>query len=360
MNPADINIEYTLGDTAFSSTFADFEAWKTRNTQFAIVNGVALACGIILMVVSWIIIVNKRAPIFAMNQTMLVIMVIKSAMYLKHIMGPLNSLTFRFTGLMEESWAPYNVYVTINVLHVLLVAAVESSLVFQIHVVFKLSRARVAGRAIVLVMSTLALLIVSLYLYSTVRHAQTLRAELSHGDTTTVEPWVDNVPLILFSASLNVLCLLLALKLVFAVRTRRHLGLRQFDSFHILIIMATQTFVIPSSLVIANYRYASLPLLSSISIIVAVCNLPLCSLWACSNNNSLYPTSSQNTILSRYETETSQATDASLTTCAGIAEKGFDKSPDSPTFGDQDSVSISHILDSLEKDVEGVTTHRLT
>ena len=226
--------------------------------------------------------------------------------------------------------------------------------------VFKLSRARVAGRAIVLAMSTLALLIVSLYLYSTVRHAQTLRAELSHGDTTTVEPWVDNVPLILFSASLNVLCLLLALKLVFAVRTRRHLGLRQFDSFHILIIMATQTFVIPSSLVIANYRYASLPLLSSISIIVAVCNLPLCSLWACSNNNSLYPTSSQNTILSRYETETSQATDASLTTCAGIAEKGFDKSPDSPTFGDQDSVSISHILDSLEKDVEGVTTHRLT
>ena len=40
--------------------------------------------------------------------------------------------------------------------------------------------------------------------------------------------------------------ILLIGKLIIAIRTRRYLGLKQFDSFHILLIGFSQTLIIPS------------------------------------------------------------------------------------------------------------------
>lgn len=267
------------------------------------------------------------------------------------------------TGIFDGSWIAYNTYVCLNLFHLILVGFVEAILLYQIHVVFKLSLMGKKRYFLECGVALLSLITVGLDLNSGAQHAIALRAQLLEGIPKSVSPWIDNVPVILFSASINVLCFILVLKLVFAVRTRRQLGLRQFDSFHVLIIMASQTFMVPSSLVIANYFRNNLSLLSQISLILAVFNLPLCSLWACSSNNSQFPTSSQNTILSRQPTSTSL--DTLGNSFASLPEKfdspvDLEKTADIVTYCDQnsDNNSITQILDAFEKDaIVGVTTH---
>lgn len=299
-----------------------------------------------------------------MNQSMLLVLVVKSALYLADLLGPLNSAGYQMSGVFTGQWTAYRTYVCLNLFHLILVAHVEFILLYQIHVVLKLS---LTGKKCYILESAVALLAlatVGLDLNSGSQHAIALRAQLLEQVPKSIAAWIDNVPVILFSASINILSCILGLKLVFAVRTRRRLGLRQFDSFHILIIMASQTCVVPSSLVIANYFYNELPLLSQISMIVAVCNLPLCSLWACSSNNSQFPTSSQNTILSRKATATSQETlGNSFSGKPDVLDSPIDmeKGGDLATFCDQlsDTNSISHILDSFERDaIMGITTHK--
>lgn len=364
LSPETIVFTYSVSGDTYTSTFGEVDSLLKLNGQIAIINGVAIGCACVLMLLSWIVIVNKRAPIFIMNQSMLLTLVIKSALYLSHILGPLSSVGYDMSGIFDGPWAAYNTYLCLNLFHLILVAHVEAILLYQIHVVFKLSLIGKKSYFLESAVALLALVTVGLDLNSGAQHAIALRAQLLERVPKSIAPWIDNVPVILFSASINVLCFILVLKLVFAVRTRRQLGLRQFDSFHILIIMASQTFVVPSSLVIANYFHNSLPLLSQISMILAVCNLPLCSLWACSSNNSQFPTSSQNTILSRQTTGTSQDT---LGPSFMSKPEKFDlpldleRGGDMATFCDQvsDTNSISQILDSFEKDaIVGVTTHQ--
>lgn len=362
--PETIVFDYSISGEAYSATFGDLDYLARQNSRLAIINGIAIGGGCMLMLLSWVVIVNKRAPIFIMNQSMLLAMVIRSCLFLAHILGPLVTIGYQMSGIFDGHWTPYNTYVCLNLFHLILVAHVEAILLYQIHVVFKLSLIGKKRYVLEAAVAFLSLITIGLDLNSGAQHAIALRAQLQEEVPKSISPWIDNIPIILFSASVNVLCLILVLKLVFAVRTRRQLGLRQFDSFHILIIMASQTFIVPSTLVIANYCVNDLPLLSQISLILAVCNLPLCSIWACSSNNSQFPSSSQNTILSRQTTTSSQETlGHSFTSTPEKTDSPVDleKGGDVATFCDQvsNTNSISQILDAFEKDaIVGVTTHQ--
>lgn len=83
--------------------------------------------------------------------------------------------------------------------------------------------------------------------------------------------------------------ILLIGKLIFAIRTRRYLGLKQFDSFHILLIGFSQTLIIPSIILVVHYFYLSQnkdSLLQQISLLLIILMLPLSSLWAQTANNT--------------------------------------------------------------------------
>lgn len=83
--------------------------------------------------------------------------------------------------------------------------------------------------------------------------------------------------------------ILLIGKLIIAIRTRRYLGLKQFDSFHILLIGFSQTLIIPSIILVVHYFYLSQnkdSLLQQISLLLIILMLPLSSLWAQTANNT--------------------------------------------------------------------------
>lgn len=304
----DIVLNYTVAAEEYQLTFGILDSTVDRTLQLCVVHGMAIGCGALLMLLSWVVIIKKTTPMFILNQLTLLLMIIKSALFLCFLFGPLSSLTYKFTGLFpEERWHAFHIYIATNTIHTLLIATVEATLVFQIYVVFKSPEVRNLGYIMTCAAGALATTIVSLYIHSTVISARQLRQQLMEQDVTPTNSWVNNVPVILFSASLNVVCIILISKLALAIKTRRYLGLKQFDGLHILIITSTQTFIVPSVLMIVNYRQSTSysTLLANISVILAVCNLPFSSLWATSANNSPTPTSSPNTVFSRWDSKIS-------------------------------------------------------
>lgn len=289
---------FTLDGQVLHLSFHKLDSITLATLKLCIVNGLAIGCGALLMILSWLTITNRKTPMFALNQFTLLCMVLRSALYVAFLLGPVNSLEYKYTGILGSAWNSYHVSVATDSMHTLLVASVEATLVFQIYVVFRTSSARHLGYVFTGLFAALGICIVGLYINSTAIAAGQLRDQLEIRRFTASNSWVNNVPVIMFSASMNVICAILIFKLVSAIRTRRHLGLKQFDAFHILIIMATQTMLIPSVLMIVNYHQLSSysSLLANISIVLAVLNLPFSSVWASSANNSRTPCSSYNTV----------------------------------------------------------------
>ncbi len=77
------------------------------------------------------------------------------------------------------------------------------------------------------------------------------------GDAT-----IYNAAIICLASSINFMTLLLIYKLAHAIKSRRFLGLKQFDSFHILLIMSSQSLIIPSILYILAIDYLHMMVLN--------------------------------------------------------------------------------------------------
>lgn len=363
-NPSDIALNYTVFGEAMLVTFGELNHVSVQTLNLGIVQGVGLGAGILLLFMSWVIIVNKKNPIFILNQATLVLLVVNCALNLAYLLGPFSSLPFVFTRVfLDSQWYAYTTTVAANVVHMILIASVETTLVVQTYVIFRSPEVRSLGYILTAMAASLGVSTVGFYLNNVIRDAIILRRQLLNESYEVHGAWVSNMPLILFSASINVICALLVAKLVLAVRTRRYLGLKQFDSFHILAISSTQTFIVPSVLVIVNYRnaWSGSTLLANLSVIVAVLNLPLSSLWAVSANNSPQPSSCQNSLLSRHTSNASSQTMQSYSMFPNKVEKlhtpaSLEKAS---TFYDNDEDSINRILDTIDDGFVGVTTHAM-
>lgn len=354
IDPQDIVLNYTVNGYPLEVTFGQLELSSQTFMNFAIIHGVAVGVGFLLLVLSWAIVINKKTPIFIMNQVSLLLLVLRSALYLAYLEGPLTKLSYIYTGIFTGSWNAYYVTLAANILFCFLVASVETTMVFQVYVMFKPSKQKFWGMALAALCGALGVAVVVLYINSSVHVTKVLKAQLSNKEFSQYASWVGNLPIIMFSCTVNLLSVILVLKLAVAVRTRWTLGLKQFDSFHILIIMISQTFIIPSALVIANYANPSSNFLSSLSFIIAVFNLPLGSLWASSSNSGSHPTSTANTVLQRVDTSaSSQDTLATkekylgkfITPPVTDLEKG---SGLTTHFEGQDSESLEEIFQSFE------------
>lgn len=307
VDTANLVLNYTLAGEHLHTTFGDLDETAHATIKLAIVHGMAIGLGVLLLFLSWVIVVKKRSPIFLLNQATLACMILKSGLYLGFLLGPMSSMAYLYTGILRHNqWSGYRVSVVLNVAQTLLVASVEATLVFQVHVVFQAPEVRTLGRILTALTGLLGLTTVGFYINNAVRSGIELREQLEFRQTHFMGTWVNNVPTILFSVSLNVVCVILVVKLAMAIRTRRYLGLKQFDAFHILVITLAQTSIVPSALVISNYRsltsYSTL--LANISYILAVCNLPFSSLWAALANNAPKPTSSHGSLFGSSEDET--------------------------------------------------------
>lgn len=313
INPQNILLNYSLpfsdADDVFVVSFGVLDSYVASSFHYIVVYSVAIGACLTLSLALWASCQNRRTPIFVLNQLTMMMMVIESGLYLAFFIGPLSSLSFSFTGiLIPHTYGSYRVTVAANVFQTLLVTCIEVSMTYQIFIIFRSPEVKRLGLALTLVSSAAGLTIVGFYINSTVSSARMFQNVFNHSTSTKrVGNWVTDIPFILFSVSINLLSCMLASKLLLAIKTRRYLGLKQFDSFHILFIMSTQAMIIPSVLVLINYGVsdAKTNVLSAVSVLLVVLSLPFSSMWASAANNSPTPTSSTLAFLNRTDSNNS-------------------------------------------------------
>lgn len=199
-------------------------------------------------------------------------------------MNNLSSISFFFTGIFDdESFMSSD---AANAFKVILVALIEVSLTYQIYVMFKTPMLKSWGIFASVLAGVLGLATLATQIYTTVMSHVNFVNGTTGSPLQVTSAWMD-MPTILFSVSINVLSMFLVCKLGLAIRTRRYLGLKQFDAFHILFIMSTQTMIIPSIILFVHYfdQNDSQTTLVNISLLLVVISLPLSSLWAQTANN---------------------------------------------------------------------------
>lgn len=345
-------LTYVLDGQTMLVSFHELDTSTKETVRFAIIHSIAIGVGSMLMLFSWIIVINKKTPIFVLNQCSLLLLVVRSGLYLGYLLGPISLFSYLYAGDPDGVWNAYYLTVGTNIVYSLLIASVEASMVFQVYVIFKSTNKKHWGGLLTALCGLLGVVVVVFNIISSINATKIMREHLNNVEFSSYGSWVTNLPIIFFSATVNLLSTILLFKLVAAIRTRRVLGLKQFDGFHILVITMSQTLIIPSALVVANYSHISTNLLSSLSFILTVCNLPFGSLWAISSNHNVQPTSAPNTVLNRCASHASSEGTYAVKDDVSLRKNysvDFEKGPQTAsTSPDNDQDSVDRILDGLE------------
>ncbi|GMM41261.1 Pheromone alpha factor receptor [Hanseniaspora uvarum DSM 2768] len=295
-NPSDIILTY---ESAFSLettiTFGQLQQWVESKLKYAIIYGTRIGAAGVAFLILLIVTKNKKSPIFVINIFSLLFIILHSGVYLKYLKSNYSSITYSFT-YFEQMVKRADIYTSgaANMLEVFLVFFVELSLVFQVYTIFKSTSNKRLGQAWITLSSGIGITTVGLYFASAIK---TIKAVYNNTDYSG-DATIYNAAIICLASSINFMTLLLIYKLAHAIKSRRFLGLKQFDSFHILLIMSSQSLIIPSILYILAYglpAHDGTPSLQAIATLIVVLSLPLSSMWAgASNSHSIINTMNPN------------------------------------------------------------------
>lgn len=227
-----------------------------------------------------------------MNQVSLFIVMLHSSLYFKYLLSNYSTMTYlmtRFPQVLTKN----NTHVVgaTSMLQTLLIASIEVSLLFQLRVILLTEKVGLIGNILFAFCSIFGAATIGMYFAMCVK---TILAY--YNGVHIVDPIYFNVATILFASSINLMTVILVIKLVFAVRARRYLGLKQFDAFHMLLIVSCHSLLAPSIIYIiaySNSQSVSFSSLVAIANLLVVLSLPLSSMWAsvantASNTTSMY------------------------------------------------------------------------
>lgn len=241
-------------------------------------------------------------------------MMIYDSLYFAYLFGPFCSISHLiYAYVSDDAFKAFQISVTATSFSILTKVTILSSLIYQIHIIFKAQQGKSLRLILIAFTSFLSATVIGLYIYATVVTSNELRT-FYEPQYHPIQPanWVTQTPFIVFSATVNVASIIFIAKLIFAIKSRRVLGLKQFSTYHILVIMSTQTMIIPSILLIINYA-TSIPIFREISQMLIAISLPLSSMWAASANNSTTPTSSASlSFISRNDTNNSDYSEKTI------------------------------------------------
>lgn len=316
--PNDILLNYTVpGEPGLVLVpLGAFVTYLHQKMELMALFGTAIGAASILVVLLWVVIKNKRTPIYVLSQVTLVLLLIRSGLFVSHLMSPAASLGLAFTGIVGPTGLrDVRVSAAASAFQTLLVASIEASMVYQVFIIFQSPEVKALGWILTCAFGLLSIAVFGLYVNSAVVVSRAAFATISdvYADPKN-GTWVTDVPFILYSVSVTFMSVLLLAKLGLAIRTRRYLGLRQFDSLHILFIAASQTLIGPAILALIKHGVASpdsASLLSNLSVMLSAITLPISIMWASSANNSPTPSSSAVSMLRRSNSNTSENTLAS-------------------------------------------------
>lgn len=303
-DPAAQLLNYTSVYGPAQLTFNDIQGYVNENIQTSIIYGCVIGAGGLMSLILWLISKHKKTPIFILNQLSLLFLVVHAGLYTSYLSGPFNSATATFVGVQSDSGSAKVVTIATNIVQVLLITCIEGSLAFQVKIIFRSSDVYRLGLAVTATASACGLATIGCYLAACIKSIMSLYSNVPLSQVLV------NLPIILFAASAVLICLILMAKLGLAIRSRRYLGLKQFDTLHILIIMVAQTMIIPAILVILSFSYVTTVSyrLTPISTMLVTLQLPLSSMWAASANNNSEPSSTAGSYISRTSSRTSSPT----------------------------------------------------
>jgi pheromone alpha factor receptor len=294
--PEDFNaltqlLNYTTVAGPVETSFEEIDSYVHIIIKNAIIFGVRIGAAAIAAIILLLVSKNRKTPVFILNQICLILVIIQSSLYICYLFGSFASVGFSFTGFPELIFQhDLNIYAATNFFQLFLIIAIEVSMIFQVRTIFQGPDTKWLGRSMVSLSFFVGLSVVGLTFYNTVQSVITTFDD----PTQSYASGALNAQPILFASSINLMSAMLIYKLIRAVRSRRYMGLKQFDGFHILLIMSTQTLIIPSILLIISYAVNSLSKIAFLSIatLIVTLSLPLSSMWASSANNAPTPTSS--------------------------------------------------------------------
>ncbi|WLF79170.1 pheromone alpha factor receptor [Lodderomyces elongisporus] len=270
--------------------FSEFDSFHKDQLIGVIILGVTIgACSLLLILLLGMLYKSRekywKSLLFMLNVCILAATILRSGCFLDYYLSDLASISYTFTGVYNgTSFASSD---AANVFKTIMFALIETSLTFQVYVMFQGTTWKNWGHAVTALSGLLSVASVAFQIYTTILSHNNFNATISGTGTLTSGVWMD-LPTLLFAASINFMTILLLFKLGMAIRQRRYLGLKQFDGFHILFIMFTQTLFIPSILLVIHYFYQAMsgPFIINMALFLVVAFLPLSSLWAQTANTT--------------------------------------------------------------------------
>lgn len=341
ISSSDIIITYNIPgiDEPIELPFGILDEFQREQSKNSLVMGVMIgSCSVLLIFLLGILFKKKnnkssnseksyKTLLFYLNCLITLTGIFRAGCFTNYLLSSLNSSSFTFTGLYNNK--SYIGSEAANGFRVVLFALIEISMVFQVFIIFKTPKLKIWGYIVTFLSTCLALVVIGFQINSAIlSHKRFINTVDQINDTDISSIWLD-LPTILFSISVNIMSILLIGKLIFAIKTRRFLGLKQFDGFHILLICSTQTLIIPSMILFIHYFTAfknSNVLLVNISTLLIVLMLPLSSLWAQTANDTNYINDSPSfSFLSRESSGISTLHSASASNGGGLYSEKITK-----------------------------------
>lgn len=295
IDASNIVLSYESAQGPANITFGEIDQYIHQQLILSSVFGVRIGLATVCLPVTYLITKNKKTPIFALNLSCLVVLFIHSIMYMFTVHNSYSTVSTYFSGYTYFNQNASAVTAATNTFYFILITLVECSLTYQVYIIFRSpsSRVRLLGYFVTFISAVVGLVTIGFYLAYLI-----LANEVNFFDILAVPEWLVNTPLFCFTGSSCITSILLILKLGLAIRTRRILGLKQFSIFHILFIMAFQTLIVPTVIIILSFHGVKSPYaLSAIGLALVALSLPITTMWANSVLDGKLPSSSANTYI---------------------------------------------------------------
>lgn len=297
-SPQNIIVDFTAATgEEVSVTLGEFDSYMKTIVVLAIIFGTRIGLSAFAIPITFMVTKNRRSPIFILNMCCVGILFLQSCIYAVTLTKSYNTISYTFSMTDQIEKSASNISVVSNLLYIILIFLVEVSFCYQVYIIFESPQKNLKRLGYLATAFSASLGIATVVLYFIYMVYSNLAF---YNNEITVPRYLVNTPLIVFVTSSCAICLMLLFKLTYAIRTRRFLGLKQFNLFHILFIMAFQTMVIPTILILISFnafsetdKYSSQTFSALGSALIAL-SLPLTTMWANSSVSERAPTSTAN------------------------------------------------------------------
>nr|OQO29492.1 hypothetical protein B0A51_03020 [Rachicladosporium sp. CCFEE 5018] len=284
VNNQTFNLVDADGVTLWPTSTDDINTVKNLAVQTAIIFATQLGASAMLLCVLLVMTASskRRSSAFIFNVLALVCNVIRCTIQCVEMVGPFMDFVLVVMQIYDVAGIHEAVAqsVTCSVMTTLVFIFLQAALIFQVKVVV-MTAGRIQRVAILSFCCVISLLAIAFRLNLLVINCKnTINSRALSPEAVDAQNWAQSVSNICQIVAICTFSLIFVAKLGFAIRARRHMGLKQFGAMQIIFIMGCQTLFVPVIFAILDYyamRGAQLG--SFVETLVAIF-LPLSSMWA--------------------------------------------------------------------------------